>query len=78
MLWDHGTALVPMITKGAIPDDPYFQIPMYDQLIVYEHALTTLHGMNAYAFFVDLDEFLILPLPPSTVHNALDHGMLWM
>ncbi len=74
MLWDHGSAFAPMVTREAIPDDPHF--PQYDELNVYEHAMTVLYGMNAYVFIVDMDEFLVLGGPPSTVHSALDHGML--
>ncbi len=73
MLWDHGSALAPMVTREAIPHDPHF--PQYDELNVCDHALTILYGMNAYVFIVDMDEFLMLEGPTPIIHSALDHGM---
>lgn len=79
MLWDHGSALAPLATRESLPpDDPHF--PQYDELNVYEHALTIMYGMNAYILIADIDEYMILPQPLTlpSIHNALMQGMVSM
>ncbi len=76
MLWDHGTAFAPISNKEKFPDDPY--AGQFDELVVYDHALTMLYGMNSYVLLADHDEFVILPqhMPFPAIHNTMMHGMV--
>lgn len=51
----------------------------FDQIQIYDHALTAFSGMNAYLFIADHDDFLLLPrvVEAPVLHNTLLHGM-WL
>lgn len=45
----------------------------YDQLVIYDHALTMFYGLNAYLWFADQDEYLVIPhkLPHPQIHQLI-------
>ncbi len=76
MIWDHGSAMTPLTSQKTFGDDRD-QYVKFDQITIYDHALTMFYGMNAYIFAVDHDEFLVLPqhVQPPVIHNTLLQGM---
>lgn len=72
MVWDHGNALAPLAVVETF-DDERGKYVKFDQITIYDHALTLFYGMNAYIYAADHDEFLVLP-QHMQIHDTLLHG----
>lgn len=76
MLWDQGTARAPLWAQQSFWGASKHYVK-YDQILIYDHALTALYGMNAYMYLGDSDEYLVLPQEVpygSKIHHHLLHG----
>ncbi len=75
MLWDHGFGKT-MLSRQQTMFNKFLYV-RFDQIQIYDHALTAFSGMNAYLYIADHDDFLMLPKPMEApaLHNTIMHGM---
>lgn len=74
-MWDHEFGKTPL-SRMQVMHEKIVHI-RFDQIAIYDHALTTFYGMNAYLYIADHDEFLIIPQPmdPPLLHNTMLQGV---
>ncbi len=76
-LWDHLFGKAPQWTTQSFYDG-WTHYVKYDQLVIYDHALTMFYGLNTYLWFADHDEYLVIPhqVPHPQIHHLISgNGM---